>query len=41
MSYDINTNEYLLEDLNHALIALKAFHNEYLDLLGLLKNLDY
>ena len=37
----MDANKYLPEDLNHAPIALKAFHDEYPDLPGLPKNLDY
>jgi hypothetical protein len=41
VGYDIDADEYLPEDLNHAPIALKAFHDEYPDLPGPPKNLDY
>ena len=41
MGYDIDANKYLLEDLNHAFITLRAFYNKYLNLLRPLKNLNY
>jgi hypothetical protein len=39
--YDIDADEYLPEDLNHAPLALKAFHDEYPDLPGPPRNLQY
>ena len=41
MGHDVDVDEYLSKDLNYTLIALRAFHNEYLTKLGPLKNLDY
>lgn len=41
VGYDTDADEYLPEDLNHAPLALKAFHDEYPDLPGPPKNLGY
>ena len=41
VGHDVDVDEYLPEDLNHAPIALRAFYNEYPDKLGPPKNLQY
>ena len=41
VGHDVDVDEYLPEDLNYAPIALKAFHDEYLEKPGPPRNLQY
>jgi len=41
VGHDVDMDEYLPEDLNHAPIALRAFYDEYPDKPGPPRNLNY